>query len=424
MSSSRTIPAFGAKPVKLAEQIARGIEDRVVLEGWPVGHPLGREADLAAAAGVSRWTFREAVSLLEHNGMVETRRGGGGGLFVAASMADVLGRGLSNYLDFVRAAPEELVTAMRAGEAIMIERASAGLDPAAVAGLRPLIAAAEDPHRLRAFEATAAMRKHLVASAGNAAVTLLAGALSNLVMQAAWYSTLEDEPYFAAFPPMIDATRRLTMALIERRPDEAKRQSERYVMACDALFRSSATSGHLPRRPESAERAYRLYPPGRPMKKAERVARELRAIILEAGWPVGMHIGTEAELMAQFAVGRSVLREALRSLERLGVIAIGRGGASGVKVISPNPEELVNACRRFFRREGLTPEQALAVRDALLNAQRHAAAASTITDRREARFIPLMLAILEYPAAQGGDRQTAGQTAGTNLLTLSANRRM
>src|SRR4051812_21303097 len=87
---------------KLAEQVARRIEDRILAEGWIVGHPLGREADLAAREGVSRWTFREALRLLEQDGLVVSRRGSGGGLFVAAPMIDVISNGLANYLEFTR----------------------------------------------------------------------------------------------------------------------------------------------------------------------------------------------------------------------------------------------------------------------------------------------------------------------------------
>jgi len=51
--------------MKLAAKIARRLEDQILAEGWPVGHQIGRETDMVAEMGVSRWTFREAVRILE-----------------------------------------------------------------------------------------------------------------------------------------------------------------------------------------------------------------------------------------------------------------------------------------------------------------------------------------------------------------------
>ena len=39
-----------------------------------MGQPLGREADLAAQEGVSRWTFREALRLLDERERARARR--------------------------------------------------------------------------------------------------------------------------------------------------------------------------------------------------------------------------------------------------------------------------------------------------------------------------------------------------------------
>jgi len=46
-----------------------------------------------------------------------------------------------------------------------------------------------------------------------------------------------------------------------------------------------------------------------------------------------------------------VLREAIRSLEQLGVVEMGRGGRSGPRVISPDPATMIETCRRHLRRE-------------------------------------------------------------------------
>ena len=343
-----------AKRTKLGEQVARRIEDQILAEGWPVGHRLGHEADLAAAAGVGRWTFREAQRLLEHSGLVVSRRGAGGGLFVAAPMLDVVANGLSNYLEFVRAAPSELIEIYSALRTLALDLASRRLDGDAretLLRLRPTIAG---PNWADAFDATDAASTTILRAARNPALMLLTRAYSRMVLHAAWYSTLDDEAFHALFPPILSASADLVDHLLAADLPRAQAANRVMLEKWSRLLESSSAAGRLPARPGAAERAYRVHPPSRPTKKADRVARELCETINAAGWPIGLNLGSEAELMERFGVGRSVVREAIRSLERLGVVSMGRGRANGLKVISPDPDLIVDACRRYLRRAGVT----------------------------------------------------------------------
>ncbi|HKT53250.1 MAG TPA: GntR family transcriptional regulator, partial [Caulobacteraceae bacterium] len=199
---------------KLGEQVARRIEDRILAEGWPVGHRLGHEADLAAAAGVGRWTFREALRLLEHSGLVVSRRGGGGGLFVAAAMLDVVCNGLSNYLEFVRPDPAELVGAYAALRALALDLAARRLDESARDALQALASKMRGPHWAGAFDAIDQSAALILEAAANPALTMLTKAIAQMVLHAAWYSTLEDQSYHALFPPIVDASRITVEALL------------------------------------------------------------------------------------------------------------------------------------------------------------------------------------------------------------------
>ena len=68
-----------------------------------------------------------------------------------------------------------------------------------------------------------------------------------------------------------------------------------------------------------------------------------------------------------FGVGRPVLREALRSLEQLGVIEMGVGSSSGLRIVSPDPTAIVQPAQRHLRREGLDDHHRRQVRDLLEN---------------------------------------------------------
>ena len=68
------------KPIKKGSLVETAIESlRGAIENgqWPLGSRLPIEAELSEALGISRNTIREAVRVLVHVGMLETRQGDG-----------------------------------------------------------------------------------------------------------------------------------------------------------------------------------------------------------------------------------------------------------------------------------------------------------------------------------------------------------
>jgi len=77
-----------------------------------------------------------------------------------------------------------------------------------------------------------------------------------------------------------------------------------------------------------------------PKRKGEvpqRVADELRRIIVGGDLADGEPLGNEAELIERFGVSRPSLREALRILEAEGLISVQRGVLGGVVARRPDP---------------------------------------------------------------------------------------
>ena len=88
--SDRMLGAF--VPTSLAHEAVLGMEMGLLRQGWPVGQSLGALPDVRKRLGLGRPAFREAVTILEARGMLDVRRGPGGGLFVAApALEDVVG---------------------------------------------------------------------------------------------------------------------------------------------------------------------------------------------------------------------------------------------------------------------------------------------------------------------------------------------
>ena len=67
----------------------------------------------------------------------------------------------------------------------------------------------------------------------------------------------------------------------------------------------------------------------------EEVGRQIARRIVLGDFPVGSYLPSEAELIARFGVSRMVIREALRSLEECGMIAVRHGRRTVVLTIDP-----------------------------------------------------------------------------------------
>jgi DNA-binding FadR family transcriptional regulator len=126
------------------ELVARRLIDAIALGLLPDAEQLPGEMDLASIFGVSTVTVREALSVLRAEGLIETRRGRGGGSFVRApkdgidqlarrrlngfalselrDLGDVYAAisGASSALAARRSSPEDLLRLGRGAEALAV----------------------------------------------------------------------------------------------------------------------------------------------------------------------------------------------------------------------------------------------------------------------------------------------------------------
>lgn len=126
MTTFSTLPALGS--ASRAEGAARLLGDAIMLGLIGEGEQLPAEAELAAQLGVATVTLREALATLRQQGLIETRRGRGGGSFVRQprtislrSMQAHLG-GLS--ADELRDIADHRAAVSGASAAVAAERAS------------------------------------------------------------------------------------------------------------------------------------------------------------------------------------------------------------------------------------------------------------------------------------------------------------
>jgi DNA-binding FadR family transcriptional regulator len=104
-------------------------------------------------------------------------------------------------------------------------------------------------------------------------------------------------------------------------------------------------------------------PLDKPIKAAERTARRIVQDIADGGFRPGDVLASEAEMLGNYQISRGTLREALRLLETLGLVAMKSGPSGGPVVGVADPFYLGRASTLFFRLAGATYDD---IADALL----------------------------------------------------------
>jgi GntR family transcriptional repressor for pyruvate dehydrogenase complex len=116
------------RPLKASESVARDIVDDIVVDRLEEGDNLPPETAMLQHYGVSRETLREALRLLEVQGLITIRRGPGGGPIVGAVDPANLGRVSTLYYHLAGATYRELFEAWVICEPIIAELAAGNPD--------------------------------------------------------------------------------------------------------------------------------------------------------------------------------------------------------------------------------------------------------------------------------------------------------
>jgi GntR family transcriptional regulator, transcriptional repressor for pyruvate dehydrogenase complex len=163
-----------------SEQVAIQIQHYIQEEGLRPGDFLGREEDLAAEFGVSRPTLREALKLLASGNLIRASKGPGGGIFVAHTADEGMGRSLSDaiamMLETGSVTLEELLDARLLLEVPLAGLAAYQADEQNLTRLREAVragASAEDPHALATVDSE--IHQAVAAAAGNRMLQALTG---------------------------------------------------------------------------------------------------------------------------------------------------------------------------------------------------------------------------------------------------------
>lgn len=137
---SSITPAGGPSSLRLAARVADAIKRDLRDPGTQPGDVVASEADLIDRHRVSRASLREAIRILEHNGVAKMRRGPGGGLVVGQADPTRVLDVVCNYLLYAGLDRDVLYDARRAVELTAIELATEHLDDDGAARLEDALA--------------------------------------------------------------------------------------------------------------------------------------------------------------------------------------------------------------------------------------------------------------------------------------------
>lgn len=125
--------------MKAAQRIARDVEDWIVTDRILPGTRLGSEPELIAQYEISRSIFREAVRILESEGIAAMRRGPGGGLYALAPESVTVTHAAALWLRFNQANVADLYDVRETLEARVAALAAERADMTAVTELRKIV---------------------------------------------------------------------------------------------------------------------------------------------------------------------------------------------------------------------------------------------------------------------------------------------
>lgn len=95
---------------------------------------------------------------------------------------------------------------------------------------------------------------------------------------------------------------------------------------------------------------------------SKEVEAQIKELIISGKFKPGDKLPPEREMVEQFQVSRVTVREALRSIQHLGLISIKRGIQAGAYVSGPNPEPITRSFQNLIAMRKVTSTNLIDVR--------------------------------------------------------------
>lgn len=160
-------PRLGIQTQKKSALVAQQIVNEILSNGMQAGDHLPPEAEMCTDYGVGRSTIREALRLLENQGVVKIKTGPGGGPILNSFDARFLAANLSLYLQLNGSTFRDVMNARLLIEPAIAGAAAEQSDGSVLAALRAVLDHSEDPAADRATLVGDSANFHDIVAAGS-----------------------------------------------------------------------------------------------------------------------------------------------------------------------------------------------------------------------------------------------------------------
>lgn len=231
-------PGGGESPdakITKAEHVADTLRHEIATGIYPAGSDLPSEMRLSARFGVSRPSSREALRVLESEGLIKVARGARGGARVQLPSLDTISRYLGVYLQMREVRMGDLYGALLSYEPLAARGVALRRDPQALSELAQCVAAQEySAHDRAAYNRHERRFRHLLLThSGNEVIHLMGNLLTEVYTRSMGHLTQRIGPqrweadHLAAG---VAAKQRLVRLMADGEADKAERAWKAYLL--------------------------------------------------------------------------------------------------------------------------------------------------------------------------------------------------
>jgi DNA-binding FadR family transcriptional regulator len=200
------------------QQVAEAIKSWVMQNGWGPGMRLPSETELIDRFGMAKGTIREAIRILEAQGLVKSRTGPGGGVFVHQVSEERATALLGNYFYFEHLTIDDIYQIRQALEPELAATLAGHLSETQLAALQEVMTCYSEPARTAEEEREqhlASLRFHalLAEMSGNALLRFLIRFTANMLAEITVSRRLYVQPNRELWSSGLDYQSRLIAAL-------------------------------------------------------------------------------------------------------------------------------------------------------------------------------------------------------------------
>ncbi|GAA5068268.1 FCD domain-containing protein [Roseibacterium beibuensis] len=226
-----------SRPVRVAD----AIKDWVVERNLQKGDRLPSEAELMERFGMAKGTIREAMRILEAQGLIETRTGPGGGSFIGEVTADRAKALLANYFYFNELSVADIYQLRRVLEPELAASLAGKLSDDQLAALEAVVAQYPEPAKTAEEErdqhvASLAFHRRLANFSTNPLLAFVVSFMGRILTDLTVYRQLYDPPNPELYEKGLAYQTDLIAALRDGRAEDARAIMRAHMETAEALM--------------------------------------------------------------------------------------------------------------------------------------------------------------------------------------------